>query len=121
MRRILVNPYRNDFEPTRFSQAIKSEMEYKLDFTNTATARGSAVRSRGDIRRRQARTSLHHRHRPRPAIPHMITEEEFIGRINALQSQRDDALNQVVILNGQLQQLMAQVAQLEKPVKKNKT
>jgi hypothetical protein len=51
----------------------------------------------------------------------MITEEEFIGRINALQSQRDDALNQVVILNGQLQQLMAQVAQLEKPVKKNKT
>jgi|TARA_R110000851_G_scaffold46756_4_gene113745 hypothetical protein len=43
LRRILVNPYRNDFEPTRFSQAIKSEMEYKLDFSNTATARGSAV------------------------------------------------------------------------------
>jgi len=39
----------------------------------------------------------------------MITEEEFIGRINALQSQRDDALNQVVILNGQLQQLMAEL------------
>ena len=51
----------------------------------------------------------------------MITEEEFIGRINALQAQRDDALNQVVILNGQLQQLMAQLAELEKPVKKNKT
>ena len=47
----------------------------------------------------------------------MITEEEFIGRINALQSQRDDALNQVVILNGQLQQLMAQIAELEKPKK----
>ena len=39
----------------------------------------------------------------------MITEEEFIGRINALQSQRDDALNQVVILNGQLQQLMGEL------------
>lgn len=49
----------------------------------------------------------------------MITEEEFIGRINALQAQRDDALNQVVILNGQLQQSAAHLEQLLAQQEKN--
>ncbi len=43
MRRILINPWRTDFEPTKYSQAISSEMLYKLDFSKAATARGTSV------------------------------------------------------------------------------
>ena len=43
-RRILVNPFRNDFQPTRYTQAITSEMPYAIDFSNAATARGTSVR-----------------------------------------------------------------------------
>lgn len=45
MRRIFVNPYRKDVESRRYSQVIGSIIPYKVDFSVSATARGTTVSS----------------------------------------------------------------------------
>ena len=45
MRRLLVNPHRKDSEIKKFSQTIDSEIPYKVDFSLSATDRGTSVSS----------------------------------------------------------------------------
>jgi len=43
MRRIFVNPWRNDVETRKFSQNIETDYLYKVDFSKAATSRGSVT------------------------------------------------------------------------------
>jgi hypothetical protein len=45
MRRVLVNPRRRDYEPQRFTQAIESDIPYVVDFSLSASDRGTTVSS----------------------------------------------------------------------------
>ena len=45
MRRVLVNPRRRDYEPQRFTQAIESDIAYVVDFSLSASDRGTSVSS----------------------------------------------------------------------------
>lgn len=45
MRRIFVNPWRNDTEHRSFSQNADSDIVYRVDFSKCASARGTSVSS----------------------------------------------------------------------------
>ena len=45
MRRIFVNPWRNDTEHRSFSQNADSDIVYRIDFSKCASSRGTSVSS----------------------------------------------------------------------------
>jgi hypothetical protein len=45
MRRVLVNPRRRDYTPMTFTQAIDSDIPYAVDFSVSASDRGTSVSS----------------------------------------------------------------------------
>ena len=45
MRRIFVNPWRNDTEHRAFSQNANSDIVYRVDFSKCASSRGTSVSS----------------------------------------------------------------------------
>ncbi len=45
MRRILINPNRNDSENRSYSQSVDTEMLFKVDFSNSASVLSTSVSS----------------------------------------------------------------------------
>lgn len=50
----------------------------------------------------------------------MVEASEMDGRIQALVAQRDNAMNQVVILQGQLNKALLELEALKKPAEESK-